>query len=359
MDDTPDDPTDDRYGTNKVLLWSQNEYNLGDESYGTQDGTTCDHLAGGTCPGMYSNAKSHRGFIRGDFLLVAYAQSPNWAAARNGRDRYNFYTRKTFDGGQTWTTTPADMGGTGIDYCRAYRTDPVTKEPPIAPDGEVAYDECVDFCPPCPDGETCDCAVTGAHYGPGVFEPAKQVSQFNNNKNTSSDPRVGATPPVKPLDARDAALPILTFVEDIYVNNIFFVAWGSGDNLKSIGGTSETPEAPPEDLYYTRTEDYGDHYLKIPWVINGTNSNYYGETEWRYDYLAHGEPEEQGECQLRATPDGTKMYAIWHSMIAPEEDPDAELTRWYPWEPEESFEDDLWFRRVIFWPDTMTTPVQP
>ena len=33
-DDTPDDPTDDIYGTNKVLLWSQHDYNLGDESFG-------------------------------------------------------------------------------------------------------------------------------------------------------------------------------------------------------------------------------------------------------------------------------------------------------------------------------------
>ena len=152
-------------------------------------------------------------------------------------------------------------------------------------------------------------------------------------------------------------MPVIEFVEDIYVNNIFFVAWGSGDNLKSTGGTTETPEAPPEDVYYTRTQDYGDHYLRIPWVIGGENSNQgVGETVYRFDYLAHGEPEEQGECQLRATPDGSKMYAIWHSMIAEEEDPDAELTRWYPWEPEVSHENDIWFRRVIFWPDEVTTP---
>ncbi|MBT8060620.1 MAG: hypothetical protein KJO33_13550, partial [Gammaproteobacteria bacterium] len=44
VDDTPDDPTDDRYGTNKVLLWSQHERTLGDESYGLvhDDGTPCD-----------------------------------------------------------------------------------------------------------------------------------------------------------------------------------------------------------------------------------------------------------------------------------------------------------------------------
>ena len=56
---------------------------------------------------MYSNARSHRGFIRGDFLVTAYSLSPNWAAGRNGNDRYNFYVRRSFDGGQTWTTDPA------------------------------------------------------------------------------------------------------------------------------------------------------------------------------------------------------------------------------------------------------------
>ena len=31
------------------------------------------------------------------------------------------------------------------------------------------------------------------------------------------------------------------------------------------------------------------------------------------------------------------------------EDPDAPHTRWFPWELEPTVEDDVWFRRVIFW----------
>jgi len=27
---------------------------------------------------------------------------------------------------------------------------------------------------------------------------------------------------------------------------------------------------------------------------------------------------------------------------------------WYPWKPEESTENDIWFRRIIFWPDAVT-----
>ena len=139
---------------------------------------------------------------------------------------------------------------------------------------------------------------------------------------------------------------------------MFFVAWGTADNSKSTGGDSLKTEATPLDTYYTRTEDYGDNYVKIPWEIGGENSNAgFGETVWRYDFVAKGEPEEQGECQLKATSDGSKAYVIWHSMIPAEEDPDEVVTRWYPWKPEESSENDLWFRRLIFWPvEPETTP---
>ncbi len=81
----------------------------------------CDVLNGEVCPGMYSNVRSHRGFIRGDFFVTAYALSPNWAAGRNGNDRYNFYVRRSFDGGQTWTTDPS---GLGAYVCPEFRTDP-------------------------------------------------------------------------------------------------------------------------------------------------------------------------------------------------------------------------------------------
>jgi hypothetical protein len=380
-DDTPEDPTDDVYNRNKVLLWHQEISNLGDESFGSIDGISCDPLNGEVCPGMYSNVRSHRGFIRSDFFGIAYALSPNWAAARNGNDRYNFYVRRSFDGGQTWTTDP---GGEGIDVCPEFRTDPDSEDPDgtgnlppaeydatcgtfdsdAVPEGEL---------PPMPVGSamtyyldplvTTSDGVQAQHIGAGAFEPARNLSEIKSNKETSADPRIGTTPLVYPLDGRLATLPNLcpqgncVFVEDTYIDNMFFVAWGTADNAKSTGGDSLKTEATPLDTYYTRSVDWGDTYLKIPWVIGGENSNAgYGETVWRYDYLAKGEPEEQGECQLKATSDGSKVYAIFHSMIPEEEDPDAIPTRWYPWKPEVTYEDDVWFRRVIFWPDTLATP---
>jgi hypothetical protein len=343
-DDTPDDPTDDIYGTDKVLLWSQHEYNLGDESYGNPSGTT-------GISGMFSNARSHRGFIRGDFFATAYSMSPNWAAGRNGNDRYNFYVRRSFNGGQTWTTSPA---GGGVYVCPEWRSDPTTPDPEGS--GNLPPESIDPECDPCPYTEDEICIPTDSteFYAAGAFEPARNVSEIDNNKESSGDPRIGTTPPTYPLDGRDGTLPILRFVEDEYVNNMFFVAWGTVDNPKSTGSEGVKPEGAPLDLYYTRSEDYGDTYFKIPWIIGGVNSNEgEGETVWRYDFMAKGEPEEQGECQLRATSDGSKVYAIYHSAIAEEADPDEIYTRWYPWKPEVSYENDLWFRRVIFWPDAV------
>jgi hypothetical protein len=55
-------------------------------------------------------AKGHRGFIDGDFIMMMYAWSPNWKANSVGNDHYNLYARRSFDGGLTWTTTPAPSG---------------------------------------------------------------------------------------------------------------------------------------------------------------------------------------------------------------------------------------------------------
>lgn len=347
-DATPEDPTDDLYGTDKVLLWTQHSYNLGDESYGG-----IDEASG--LSGMFSNARSHRGFIRGDFLLAAYAFSPNWAAARNGRDRYNFYIRKSFDGGQTWTTTPSSflgVEGHGVYVCPEWRSDPSI--PDLDGSGNAPPDGIDPDCNPCvsmDENGQCVPSASAIFVPAGSFEPARNISNFPNNKQTSGDPRVGATPPVRPLDGTDPSLPELEFVEDIYRNNIFFIAWGANENVTSTGGETITPEAPPKDVYYTRSEDYGDSFLQVPWNVNpnGSSDSFaQGELVWRYDFLAHGE-EEQGECQLRATADGSKMYAIWHQMIPEEEDPEEPVTRWYPWEPEVTYDDDVWYRRVIFW----------
>jgi hypothetical protein len=83
----------------------------------------------------------------------------------------------------------------------------------------------------------------------------------------------------------------------------------------------------PLDLYYSFSQDKGETYVEVEWVVNpdsaGPNA---GETLTRWDWLAKGDPE-QGEAQLRMTPDGSRFYATWLQ------------------EGDEG--SDIWFRRII------------
>lgn len=49
----------------------------------------------------YDNARAHRGFLRGDFLVVGYTYTDKWG--RGNPDRHDFFVRRSFDGGKKWT----------------------------------------------------------------------------------------------------------------------------------------------------------------------------------------------------------------------------------------------------------------
>ena len=74
-------------------------------------------------------SKGHRGFLDGDFVQFLYAWSPNWRLNAKGNDRYDLYVRRSFDGGQTWSHTPASFtasdgvsySGDGTVTCERYR----------------------------------------------------------------------------------------------------------------------------------------------------------------------------------------------------------------------------------------------
>ncbi len=68
----------------------------------------------------YDVAKGHRGFLDGDIVMMMYAWSPNWNSNTVGNDHYNLYVRRSFDGGLTWTTTPAGLGGLVQPYIEYY-----------------------------------------------------------------------------------------------------------------------------------------------------------------------------------------------------------------------------------------------
>ncbi len=113
----------------------------------------------------YDVAKGHRGFLDGDFVMMMYAWAPNWNSNTVGNDHYNLYVRRSFDGGATWTTTPASPG-------RRWRR-PTSSTTTARRIGE-----------PVPVEWT---------YAAGEFEQGRNVSLLTGNQVTILDPRYSPT----------------------------------------------------------------------------------------------------------------------------------------------------------------------
>lgn len=257
-DSMGDPEQDDAYGAVKVVAWEQTVENFDELSW----------------VNPYEDARAHRGQIRGDLVTMGYSYTPNWAAARNGNDQYDFYVRRSFDGGVTWTT---DSAGLGVTNCEVW-TDPVTKE---------KTEQCWTF-------------------GPGEFEQARNLSQLKNAKSSVIEPRIVCPPGSIKIDGVWTGI-----AEDKQNKNVCYVAYGTSTNPKKDPVTGEQEAPVPEDLYYSYTQDRGETFVDIAWDVNPDSSGHFvGETVYRWDFMAKGDPE-QGEVQLRMTPDGSRFYASW------------------------------------------------
>jgi hypothetical protein len=274
----------------KVVKYEQTAANLADESW--------------TNP--YDDARAHRGILRGNNLFLAYDYTPNWAASRNAHDKYDLFIRRSFDGGQTWTTdreATEDVCHTRIwkDYTNDEDGTPLVSEDEA--NKKDTYEEVVCF-------------------APGAFEPARNMSQLKNNKLSVIEPRLVGPP---------STTPGSSYPEDVENKDVFYVTFGTAMNVPKPHGNYDEEEelehATPADLYYTFTRDRGQTFFKRLWEVNPDSlGNYAGETVERYDYLAKGDPE-QGEAQIRMVPDGSRFYAVWNQ------------------EGEEG--SDTWFRRIM------------
>lgn len=94
---------------------------------------------------------------------------------------------------------------------------------------------------------------------------------------------------------------------------MFYVSYGTSTNPPIVHGDSEEEQEYPVplDLYYSFSQDRGESYVEVAWDVNpDSDGNFAGETIYRWDFLAKGEPE-QGEAQLRMTPDGSRFYGTW------------------------------------------------
>jgi hypothetical protein len=282
----------------RVLQWSQ----AGPGYYEDPDEFTPDmtNLDDQSWENPYDVAKGHRGFISGDYIMMLYCWSPNWLANTVGHDNYNLYIRRSFDGGATWSTLPADWA---LDQV-------VPDDVTLTADGTSFYEWM---------------GATGEEYkvyfdpAEGEFEPARNVSLLNTSRLTVLDPRYTPTGASILDDNGDAVYP-----DDERDPSKYFITFEVGDNT-----TVEFGEATPMDMYYSRALNYGDDYEM---VVDEDAGDF--ENDAYFDWLENKRKFHAAEAALMASPGGELMWAIWN--------------QWQEDEHENAFDSDAMMRRLLF-----------
>jgi len=271
----------------KVVRWLHTENDLNDKSSANP----------------YDDARAHRGALRGDFLVIGYTWTPNWAASRNGHDKYDFFLRRSFNGGKKWSTDP---NGNGVSHSDTFK---------IYTEGETEDDD-----------EGRNTYTVDTFYEPGEYEAPRNISKLKNNKETIAEPRIVGTPGtiwkkgpgMNPDGTSYDGIPT-GYPEDVQDDNVFWIAYGTAENppksadgeILDDDGDEDEHAGAPLDLFYTFSQDRGENFKEDTWEVNpDSDGNYAGEIVTRMPRLAKGDPE-QGECQLRMTPDGSRFYATW------------------------------------------------
>jgi hypothetical protein len=244
----------------KMLRWAWTPANLDDSS----------------AQNPYTDSRAHRGSLNGDALIIAYSWTPNWG--RNANDKYDLYIRRSFNGGQDWTT---DSSATEpIEHNVVWRV-------PV----EDAVNETV----------TWDEEIETMTYAPGASEPPRNVSNVRNYRMSVLEPRLVKTPgTITNPDGTATGYP-----EDIQDTNVYQVAYGVEFNQNQAPNDVVFPKMPL-DIYYSRTNDKGQHYDTV--IVTPGDGN--GKPQEGWNPLAKDQPE-QGAAQLKQTPDGSRMYGIW------------------------------------------------
>jgi hypothetical protein len=281
-----------------VLEWSQ----------------TVDNLNDTTWENPYDVSKGHRGFIDGDFVMMMYATAANWKANTTGNEAYQLYIRRSFDGGQTWTTLPADY----------------THWSDLNPDVTVTADgtETCEWY----GGYTEDDYSVCTPYGAGEFEPGRNVSQLTGTKVTVLDPRYSPSGGMLKRDYasllcdpeldgiwENCGLTEATYPEDTRDPSAFFATFETGDNTVVTVDTATVPL----DMYYSRASNFGDDWDEQDICATDPEESWYpnasvvceeGDTEWRWDWLENG-PDLATEASVFGNPNGDRFYAVWNQEL--------------------------------------------
>ena len=229
--------------TTKVLTWHQCP--SGATTVSGEPQVTCDAdsrtdsnstLADQSWYNPYDVAKGHRGFLDGDFVMMLYAWSPNWRLNTVGHDRYELYIRRSFSGGQDWTTLPKSFtdttgtkfSGDGTVTCETFRS---------LETGQDAVDE-----------PRTSQRLRGRRTRAGTQRHAAPVDADHHARPTLHDDRR----PLRRQHHREhprwapRTTPGEGTSEDVRDPSRFFVVYETGDNTTAVDGEPE-----PLDLFYS------------------------------------------------------------------------------------------------------------
>ncbi|MFL7792661.1 MAG: choice-of-anchor O protein, partial [Anaerolineae bacterium] len=270
-------------------------------------------------------AKGHRGFLDGDFVMMLFAWSPNWRLNAVGNDRYELYVRRSFDGGETWTTLKENFttvegdkySGDGTVTCETFRSTETGGGGIVEP-------------------RVCN------EYAAGAAEQARNVTQLKSMATTTLDPRYATTgsPRGESITADPFGFGIpYPDTEDLRDPSRYFIVYETGDNTTTAVGEPE-----PEDLFYSRAVMFGDHYqvwaeetdlsvcypsdphdVDVPDEL--VDSGFCNE----FDQMEQGRQGlEASEASLEANPGGEFLYGVWAQFDheANESDPMARRVWW-------------------------------
>lgn len=117
-----------------------------------------------------------------------------------------------------------------------------------------------------------------------VWSVPENLSNITNTAINVLEPRLMGTPGNGPgcTDPDNISNP-----ENCQDKNVVIAAWGTETNVYEHLGGSENL-----DIYFTRTTDKAAHWEPLTFLAAGPNS--------------------QGESQLRVTPDGNRIFAVWN-----------------------------------------------
>jgi hypothetical protein len=277
----------------KILTWEMTGPGYGE----IITDTTLTNLDDPSWENPYDMAKGHRGFLAGDMVMAMYGWTNNWQALTDAHDVVNLYIRRSFDGGKTWSTLPADFTHTnGITYNGNGTT---TCEWMGETGSDTEYPVCTT-------------------YGAGEFEQARNASQLLGSKVTVLDPRyTPTTRGITEASVSSASLPA-GFTAPLYDDDTrdpsrFFMVYETGHSSAYDSG-----EAPPLDLFYSRGVNWGDDYLV--WAEEGDTSTCLPSADDEalagfcneYDALEGSQFSESGEAAVTTSPGGQFFYAIWN-----------------------------------------------